>query len=108
MMAAAAKRVRIYLNEGDHAGHQPAHIAIVELLLHEHAAGATVFRALEGFGSSRKIHTARLADIEPKLPVVVEWIDTSERVEQLLPRVRELMTSGLITTEEVSLENRRG
>ncbi|HTS81161.1 MAG TPA: DUF190 domain-containing protein [Myxococcaceae bacterium] len=93
------KRVRIYVNEGDKVGHQSADIAILTFLRRENAAGATVFRAIEGFGGHGEIHTARLVDVAPALPMVIEWIDSEERVDRLLPKVKELVPRGLITVD---------
>lgn len=93
------KRVRIYVNEGDHVGHQTADIAILAFLRRENAAGATVFRAIEGFGGQGEIKTARLVDVAPALPMVIEWVDSEERVERLLPHVKELVPRGLITVD---------
>lgn len=98
-----AKRVRIYVNEGDLVGHEPAHIAILSLLRKADAAGATVSRGTEGFGSSGVIHTVNLADVIEKLPIVIEWIDSPERVERLLPRVKEMVTRGLVTIDETEV-----
>lgn len=98
-----AKRVRIYVNEGDHIGHQPAHLAILELLRQEGAAGGTVLRAMEGFGGPGQIHTTRLVDIEPKLPIVVEWIDRADMVDQLMPRITEMVERGLITVDDTNV-----
>jgi CBS domain-containing protein len=95
-----AKRVRIYLNHGDMVGHTAAHIAIVEFLRKQDAAGATVFRASEGFGSQGEIHTDRLVDLAGKLPVVVEWVDSPERVERLLAPIKQMVVHGLITIED--------
>ena len=83
-----AKRLRIYVNEDNQVGHQPAHVAVVGLLKREGAAGATVLRGLEGFGSSGVVHTVNLGDLVEKLPIVIEWIDTPERIDRLLPEAR--------------------
>jgi CBS domain-containing protein len=76
---------------------------ILGLLREEGAAGATMLRGLAGFGAHSKLHMARLADLVPDLPVVVEWIDGPERVERLLPRVSALVRSGTITVEDVDI-----
>jgi CBS domain-containing protein len=60
-------------------------------------------RGLAGFGARGTLHVARLADVVPDLPVIVEWIDGPERVERLLPRVRELVRTGTITLEDVDI-----
>ena len=99
------KRVRIYIGEYDKAAghHEPLWETILELLRKEGAAGATMVRGLAGFGVHSKLHLARLADIAPDLPVLVEWIDGPERVDRLLPRVSELVSTGMITLEDVEI-----
>jgi PII-like signaling protein len=99
------KRVRIYIGEQDKAtgSHRPLWEDLLSLLRQEGAAGATMFRGLAGFGAHSRIHMARLADLAPDLPVVVEWIDVPERVEQLLPGVSALVQSGTITLEDLTI-----
>lgn len=99
------KRVRVYIGEQDRASghHEPLWQTILELLRAEGAAGATMVRGMAGFGAHSKLHVARLADISPDLPVVVEWIDGPERVERLLPRLCQLVDSGTITLEDVEI-----
>lgn len=104
-IAGKGKRVRIYIGEQDKAEgkHGPLWETILNLLREEGAAGATMIRGLAGFGSHSRLHTARLADIAPDLPVLVEWIDGPERVERLLPRVSALVRTGTITLEDVDI-----
>jgi CBS domain-containing protein len=99
------KRVRIYIGELDKArGHRKAlWETILDLLRKEGAAGATMVRGLAGFGAHSQMHVARFPDIVPDLPVIVEWIDGPERVDRLLPKVCELVTTGTITVEEVEI-----
>ncbi len=98
-----AKRVRIYTSEGDLVGRTPTYLAIVQFLQRENAAGATVLRAVEGFGSAGVLHTSHLVDVLQRLPLVVEWVDAAERVERLLPRIKEMVARGLITMEDVEI-----
>jgi CBS domain-containing protein len=98
-----AKRVRIYLSEGDKIGHQPAPLAIVELLRRENAQGATVLRAVSGFGATGEIHVPHLVDVAQDLPVVIEWIDTPRQVERLLPRIKDAVPRGLITMDDTEI-----
>jgi PII-like signaling protein len=101
----AGKRVRIYIGEQDKASgsHQPLWEDLLNLLRHEGAAGATMFRGLAGFGAHSRMHMARLADLAPDLPVVVEWIDTPERIDRLMPRIVSLVESGTITIDDVTI-----
>ena len=98
-----AKRLRIYVNEDDQVGHQPAHVAVVGLLKREGAAGATVLRGLEGFGSSGVVHTVNLGDLVEKLPIVIEWIDTPERIDRLLPKLEQMLPRALVTLDETEV-----
>jgi CBS domain-containing protein len=99
------KRVRIYIGQLDKAAgfHDPLWETIMEFLRREGAAGATVFRGLAGFGANGKLHLARVSDLVPDLPVMVEWIDGPERVERLLPRIAELLRTGTITIEDIDI-----
>jgi CBS domain-containing protein len=98
-----AKRARIYVSEGGKVGHQPAWMAILEFLRRENAQGATLVRGASGFGSTGRIHTPHLVDVAQDLPVIVEWIDSPETVERLLPRVKEMIPRGLITVDDTEI-----
>jgi CBS domain-containing protein len=96
-------RVEIYCGEADQVNHRPRYQAILEVLRKEGAAGTTVTRGIAGFGRASLIHTAAVLRLSMDLPVVITWIDAPERVERLLPRVRELAGSGVITVEEIGV-----
>jgi len=98
-----AKRVRIYVSEDDRIGKTPAQHAIVTFLRLNHAAGVTVFRGLEGFGASGRPHSARHPDVSWDLPIVIEWVDTLTRVQELLPELKHLVPPGLITVEDADV-----
>lgn len=96
-------RVQIYCGEAEQVGHKPRYQAILEFLRKEGAAGATVTRGIAGFGRGSLIHTAAILRLSLDLPVVITWVDAPERVNRLLPKVRELAGSGVITLDEVSV-----
>lgn len=98
-----AKRVRIYLNEDDRIGRMSAPQVLVEFLRRENAQGATVLRGVEGFGATGEIHVSHLPEIARKLPIIVEWIDVAERVERLLPRLKEMVPRGLVTIDDTEI-----
>jgi CBS domain-containing protein len=98
-----AKRVRIYVAAGQMHRQQVLPTAILRFLRKEGAAGATVFRGVEGFGGSGEIHTYRLIDNDQRLPIVIDWIDTPEQVERLLPGVKEMVGHGLITVDDTTI-----
>jgi len=97
------KRVRIYIGEGGKVRGRPAWMAILELLRRENAQGATLVRGASGFGSTGRIHTPHLVDVAQDLPVILEWIDSPETVERLLPGVKELVARGLITVDDTEI-----
>lgn len=93
--------VRIFLGEGDKWRHQPLHVALLERLRREGFAGATVFRGVAGFGARSVVHTTHLLRLSEDLPIVVEVVDTAERVERLVPILDEMISEGLVTMEKV-------
>ncbi len=97
------RRVRIYVSEEDCVGRMPARHAILDFLRRNNASGVTVLRALEGFGASGRIHSSRLAEVPWDLPLVIEWIDTVERVQQLLPKVLSMVPPGMVTVEPTTV-----
>ena len=101
MVTTAATKLTIYVGDSDRHGRKPLHLAIVELLDDEGVSGATVMHGIEGYGSHKQIHTARILDLSGDLPVVVVAVDLPEKIEAVLPRLDEMIGEGLVTTEEV-------
>ncbi len=97
------RRVRIYTGETAQWGWKPLFLAVLEFLRTEGAAGVTVQRGVAGFGATSRIHTAKILRLSEDLPLMIDWIDTPERVERLLPHVRDMVTAGLITVEDVQV-----
>lgn len=98
-----AQKVSIYIGESDKWARKPLYAAILELLKKEDCAGATVTRALAGFGAHSRIHTATLTDLSADLPLVIEWVDNPARIERVMPRLREMVLEGLITVQPVEV-----
>lgn len=98
------KRVRIYLHEGDRIGERVAQDAILDFLMQENANGATVFRGSAGFGAKGELRSDRLIEgMLPRLPLVVEWVDTPERVDRLLGPLQGLIGRALVTVDETTV-----
>ncbi len=95
--------MRIFIGEADRFGHQPLYRALVELLRQEKIAGATVLRGLIGFGAESHLHTTQLLRLSQDLPVVVEVVDSQERIDSIMPRIDEMVQDGLITMERVDV-----
>jgi CBS-domain-containing membrane protein/PII-like signaling protein len=97
------QRVRIYTGEAAQWQWKPLFLAVLEFLRAEGAAGATVTRGVAGFGANSRIHTAAILRLSEDLPIVIDWIDTPERVERLLPQVCAMVAEGLVTVENVRI-----
>jgi PII-like signaling protein len=95
--------LRIFFGEDDRFERMPLHEAIVLKAREMKLAGATVLRGHIGFGNSSHIHTTKILRLSQDLPVVVEIVDTQEKVDAFLPVLDGMMTSGLITTEKVQV-----
>lgn len=95
--------VRIFLGEGDSFHHKPLYEAIVQKARELNLAGATAFRGILGFGADSRIHAANVLRLSEDLPVIVEIVDTEEKINTLLPFLDETVTEGLITMEKVNV-----
>lgn len=106
-MSEQAMRLRIFIGESDKHHHQPLYHAIVMEARKHGLAGATVMRALEGYGLSSRIHTANLLDLSSDLPIVIEIVDSQERLDAFLPVLDSLVDSGLVTIDPVTVVHYR-
>jgi PII-like signaling protein len=95
--------MRVHIGERDKFKGKPLYAAIVELLRRKGYAGATVYRGIMGFGASSTVHTDRIEVLSLDLPIVVECIETSERIDAVLPELDEMIGGGLITLERANV-----
>jgi uncharacterized protein len=95
--------VRIFVGESDRWQHQPLYEAIVMKARALHLAGATVLRGPMGFGAASRIHTAKILRLSMDLPMVIEIVDTEEKVKSFLPLLDEMMGGGLVTLEKIKV-----
>jgi uncharacterized protein len=95
--------LRIFIGEDDKAGSSPLYEAIVLRAREQHLAGATVVRGAMGFGASSRLHTAKILRLSEDLPLVIEIVDSEEKINAFLPMLDGIMTSGLITLEKVQV-----
>lgn len=93
--------LRIFVGEDSQHGLGSTFNAIVELLRRENIAGASVFRGVEGFGSHGEIHLTKIFAFNAKMPILIEAVDTRERIAALLPRVEEIVRDGIVTVEQI-------
>ncbi len=97
------KLLRIFVGEQDQWQGRPLHEAIVNEAKSLKMAGATVLRGMMGFGCKAHVHTAKMLELSYDLPIVIELVDTEEKINQLLPKLDEMVREGLVTIEKVQV-----
>lgn len=100
--------LRIFIGESDRWHHQPLYEAIVMKAREMHLAGATVVRASMGFGKSSRLHTTKILRLSVDLPLVIEIVDTEEKINGFLPVLDGMVGGGLVTLEKIRVLHYRG
>jgi hypothetical protein len=100
--------LRIFIGESDKWHHQPLYEAIVLKARELHLAGATVLRGAMGFGKSSRMHTSKILRLSDDLPLVIEIVDSEEKINAFLPVLDGMIGSGLVTLEKVRVLHYRG
>jgi PII-like signaling protein len=95
--------LRIFIGESDRYGHRPLYEEIVLKAREAGLAGATVLRGVMGFGRNSILHTAKILRLSEDLPMVVEIVDSLEKVKAFMPQLDEMIKDGLVTLEEVKV-----
>jgi PII-like signaling protein len=93
--------MRIHIGESDKWHGKPLYEAIVEMLRKERFSGVTVLRGVAGYGGSSVYHTDKILRLSQDLPIILEIVETTERIEEILPRLDAMVEGGLITLEKV-------
>lgn len=93
--------LRIFVGESDRHGHRPLYESIVLQAREAGLAGATVLRGVMGFGKHSILHTAKILRLSEDMPMLVEIVDSLEKIEMFLPVLDELIKDGLVTIERV-------
>ena len=93
--------VRVFIGESDKWQHRSLATALVERLRREHFAGATVFHGVAGFGAHSVLHTTKILRLSEDLPIVIEIVDSEERMGRLTEILDEMVSEGLVTMEKV-------
>ena len=100
--------LRIFIGESDRWEHKPLYEAIVLKAREAHLAGATVLRGPMGFGKSSRLHTAKILRLSADLPMVIEIVDSEEKINAFLPLLDKMISGGLVTLEKVRVLQYRG
>jgi len=93
--------LRVFVGESDKSGHRPLYEEIVLKAREAGLAGATVLRGVMGFGKNSILHTAKILRLSEDLPMIVEIVDSLEKVEAFVPTLDEMIKDGLVTIEKV-------
>jgi len=95
--------LRIFISEKDRIAGEPLYATILNLARDDGIDGATVLRGLAGFGTSADIHSAKILQLSEDLPLVVEIVDEIDKIEDFLPKLKDLVGDKLITLEEINV-----
>ena len=95
--------LRIFIGESDRWEHKPLYEALVLKARELHLAGATVLRGPMGFGKSSRVHTSKILRLSDDLPLVIEIVDSEEKINAFLPTLEKMMGGGLVTLEKVKV-----
>jgi uncharacterized protein len=95
--------LRIFVGESDRSEHKPLYEAIVLKAREMHLAGATVLRGPMGFGKSSRMHTAKILRLSMDLPMVIEIVDSEEKINAFLPVLEDMISGGMVTLERVQV-----
>ena len=98
-----ATLLRIFVGEDDSFEHKPLYEAIVRRAREMHLAGATVLRGPMGFGHSSRLHSAKVLRLSEDLPIVIEIVDSQEKIQAFIDGTEDMLFSGLVTMEKVTV-----
>src|SRR5215813_7588248 len=98
-----ARKVTIFINEDTQHHRTPLHDSIMTFLMHKGISGATATRAFSGFGSHQVLHTPKIEVLAEHLPIRIEFVETPEKVEEVLPTLYEMISDGLIEVQDTTV-----
>jgi PII-like signaling protein len=98
-----AVKVTVYLSDGATHRGMPVYTSVLDFLFHSGIAGASVMKGVAGFGSTHRLHSANILEISDHLPIRIEFIDTREKIDAILPELEKRAGSGLIEVQETTI-----
>jgi len=98
-----AVKVTLYLSDGAKHHGVPVYSSILDFLFHSGVAGVTVVKGVAGFGAKHHLHSAHILEISDHLPIKIEFIETREKVDQVLPELEKRASSGLIEIQDTTI-----
>src|ERR1700739_1377630 len=103
LKAGKALKVSIYVSEGSKYRGVPAYSSILDFLFYRGVSGATVLKGVAGFGADRHMHSANIVEISDHMPLKIEFIETAEKVNEILGKLEELAGTGMIDVQETTI-----
>ena len=103
LQSGKAVKVTIYLSDGAKHHCVPVYSSILDFLFHNGIAGATVLKGVAGFGAAHRIHSAHILEISDHLPIKIEFIESREKIDAILPELEKRIDSGLIELQETTV-----
>lgn len=103
LQAGPAKKVGIYLGEEQKYHGQSAYTAILDFLFYRGISGAMVFRGTAGFGADHRMHTSRSVEVSGNLPIKIEFVESADRVNDLLPKLLEMAGQGIVEVQDTTV-----
>jgi hypothetical protein len=98
-----ALKVTVYLSDSAKHHGVPVYTSLLDFLFHNGIAGATVLKGVAGFGAKHRLHSSHILDLSDHLPIKIEFIDTREKVEQIMPDLQTRCGCGLIETQPTDI-----
>ena len=98
-----AKRVTICVGEDVHLHGEPLYMAVLNFLFYRGVGGATVTKGIAGFGADHKLHTTRIVRLAEDLPIRIEFVETAEKLDALLPKLYEMVGAGIIDVQDTAV-----
>jgi uncharacterized protein len=98
-----AKKVTVYVGEDVHHAKEPLYLAVLNYLFSHGVSGATVTKGVAGFGAGHRMHTANILELSENLPVRIEFIETAETLDTLLPTLLEMVEEGLVDVQDTTI-----
>ena len=95
--------MRIFLGESDREGRRPLYEVLIEMFRKEGFAGATVLKGVAGFGARSIYHTDKFLRLSEDLPVIIEVVESLDKIESIMPRIDAMMNGGMITLEKATV-----
>jgi PII-like signaling protein len=103
LQSGKAVKVTLYLSDGAKQHHIPVYSSILDFLFHSGIAGATVLKGVAGFGAAHRLHSAHILEISDHLPIRIEFIESREKTDAILPELENRIGSGLIEMQETTV-----